>query len=198
MIRDTIVSVAKSYAGLTAADPADRQRFSDLLAWCRDWRAALSVPFQCHQEGGHWITKGVSTCGLVAVGFWRAAGVDWPWLTQPYADGTVITGLQQQARARGLWHEYGPGQERPGIEPGDIVLTADDTESSISVHVFTCVGWELPCTLVSVDGGQVAPSGLQAIRERRRPWQVDARNIPHVDCGGGVVRRIWGWASPEG
>ena len=79
-IRDRIVSVAHSVEGLRAAIPELRVEFRDLLGpppKGASWD--LSVPFSCRKVDGHYVTKGVSTCGLVAAGILRRSMFRLPW-----------------------------------------------------------------------------------------------------------------------
>jgi hypothetical protein len=166
-IRDAIVSAALEVADYRAA--CDEESFRELLGPApRGDTWDLSVPFSCKRVGDKYVTRGVSTCGLVSAAILRRSGIVLPWdgaaywdYPPPYHGLDVVSalsklGLESGARKTG----------RP--EAGDIVCIG----SSLSTHVFCCIGWEGD-VCVSVDGGQVddaAHRHLQRVRVCRRAW----------------------------
>jgi hypothetical protein len=172
-IRNRIVSEAMACEDYRAAIPETRQQFRDLLGpppKGASWD--LSVPFSCRKVDGKYITRGVSTCGLVAAGILRRAGFRLPWSGYPYWQapapyrGLDIVSCLSQLGA--MTKARGPAGERP--EPGDVVCIG----SGLATHVLTVVGWEGD-VMVSVDGGQVdaaAHSYLQRVKVCRRKWGV--------------------------
>jgi hypothetical protein len=117
--------------------------------------------------------RGVSTCGLVAEGFWRMAGIKMSSLHEPYRFGTAIARALNFAIKHDAYH-----LGHRGIKYGDYVLfrggkhvatvtDADDT------HIYT------------VDGGQVCGvKRLQCIKERKRLRKevtgfIDVSRLPY-------------------
>lgn len=164
-IRASIVDVAESVAELRAAvDPAAfRALIGDAAAW------DLSVPFSCRRDPatGRYVTRGVSTCGLVAVGILRRAGVALPfvgpyWHWPRYEGLDVVSALSKLGVDAGARRAKG---DRP--EPGDVCCIG----SALSTHVFIVTACD--DTLRSIDGGQIDDAQhryLQRVRACRRPW----------------------------
>jgi hypothetical protein len=169
IIRDSIVSEAMACADYSAADPATIEAFRALLG-PGPWD--LSVPFSCRKVDGRYVTRGVSTCGLVAAGILRRAGVRLPWIGAPYWHYPApYTGLDIVSALTLLGQRTG-SRRGPGERPveGDVVCIG----SGLATHVLTVVGWEGD-VMVSVDGGQVEPAArgyLQCVRVCRRRWGV--------------------------
>jgi hypothetical protein len=165
-IRDRIVSAALEVADYRAA--CDEAQFRELLGTPprgATWDLARPYRFVRLDSGG-FRTEGTSCCGLVAVGILRRAGIALPFVGDywrwPGFEGLDVVsalsklGLDAGARKTG----------RP--EAGDVVCIG----SSLSTHVFCCIGWEGE-VCVSVDGGQVDDTAhryLQRVRVCRRPW----------------------------
>ena len=185
-VRELVVAHALACIGLEAGDPRLRPVLADLLGPTAGvW--PLGVPFRVWRDSqGKWRTQGVSTCGLVAEGIWRRAGVAASWLTAEYVNGTSIARAIRFAKAlapRSAWHTPADGQ-RP--MRGDYVVIG----TGVSTHALTVVAWEGD-TLVSVDGGQVGRSGLQAVHRCKRPWLANAGS---ASLGGRVVQ---GWIAVD-
>ena len=171
--RATILELAMWATGLDASTHAVA-----LAHLCGPGAWDLERPFRVRGER----TEGVSTCGVVAEGLWRLAGVDCPELLRAYVPGTAIARAIRFARAHGAWASPTMWADlRP--EPGDYVVIG----SGMGTHALTCVGWD-DDELLSVDGGQTDEHGLQAVRERRRTWRP-RDGVPLLDD-----RRVIGWA----
>lgn len=184
-IRRVVAANALSVINVEAADPRTRPLLEDLLGPVHG-RWDLDRPFRAELVDGKWRTQGVSTCGLVAEGLWRRAGVDAPWLSEEYRFGEAITRARRFAaylQPRSAWHLPTVGA-RP--KAGDYVVIG----TGLQTHALTCIGWE-DDLLVSVDGGQVGARGLQAIHRVTRPWRAAGTA---ATLGGRVVV---GWVAPE-
>lgn len=189
-VRRIVVANAYASVDVEAADPRTRPVLEELLGPVDGGRWDLDRPFRVYRDSaGKLRTEGVSTCGLVAEGIWRRAGVDAPWLLTDYGRGgrydsiTRAMDLAQRLRPRSAWHLPRDGQ-RP--QPGDYVVIG----SALRTHALTVVAWEGD-TLVSVDGGQTGTRGLQAIHLCRRPWLSTGG---HATLGG---PQVVGWVAVE-
>jgi hypothetical protein len=113
------------------------------------------------------------------MGLLRRLGPGSDAVMAPYKPGDGLDVAIQFAKECGAWQMPVVGADlRP--EPGDIVQLVGP------MHALVCVDWDGDM-LVSVDGGQVGKTGLQAIKERRRPWELRG-GVPWL--GG---RRVDGW-----
>jgi len=123
----------------------------------------------------------VSTCGLVAAGILRHAGVRLPWEGEPYWNFRapyrgldIVSCLSLLGQRTGSRRKAGEQ-----VEPGDIRCIG----SGLATHVLTIVEVQ-PGRVVSVDGGQVDDRQhgfLQRVNVCRRPepgprvvWTIDA------------------------
>lgn len=185
-VRRVVVANALSIVDVEAGDPRTRATLEALLGPVAG-RWPLDVPFAVTRDArGRPITRGVSTCGLVAEGLWRRAGVAAAWLTADYVPGTAITRAVRWASRlspRSAYHTPAGGQ-RP--RPGDYVVIG----TALATHALTVVAWE-DDVVVSVDGGQVGRAGLQAVHRCRRPWRAAGTS---ASLGGRVVQ---GWIAVE-
>jgi hypothetical protein len=112
--------------------------------------------------------RGVSTCGLVAEGIWHAAGIAVPSTWRPYAPKSEV----EKAIARAIqWASKHNAVVRPGDgkvpSMGDYVVIGE----GLRTHALTCMIVD-GGIITSVDGGQVAKSGLQTIKICERSWHV--------------------------
>lgn len=167
-IRDRITQAARSVEAYRAA--IDPDAFRALLGPPpKGSKWDLSVPFSCRLVDGHYVTRGVSSCGLVAVGILRMAGMPlpftgpyWRW-PPPYTGLDVVSALSRLGQIAAC-------VRAPGAMPvpGDMVCIG----SSLSTHVFTVVDWD-GSTMISVDGGQIddtAHGYMQRVKVCRRGW----------------------------
>jgi len=166
-IRDRIVSAAHEVEGLRAA--TDEPAFRSLLGEPpKGSKWDLSQPFSCRKVDGKCQTKGVSTCGLVAVGILRRAGLKLPfvgpyWQWPRYEGLDVVSALSKLGT---VTESRRPAGAMP--MPGDVCCIG----SSLATHVFTVVDWD-GATMISVDGGQVDDAAhryLQRVKVCRRVW----------------------------
>ncbi len=181
-IRRVVVANALSVVDLDASDKRTRPIFAALLGpVAGKWD--LDRPFSATQDrAGKWTTRGVSTCGLVAEGLWRRAGVAAPWLLADYVPGTAISRARiwaSRLSPRSAWHV--PGEGRPSA--GDYVVVG----TGLSTHALTALRWDQD-DLVSCDGGQTGPTGLQAIHVCSRPWLDSVRGSSALGA-----RAVVGW-----
>ena len=154
--------------GMSAAK--DRRAFADILPSPATWYAALKVPYS-YSKGQ---TKGVSTCGLVAVGIMDRAGLPLGWGEQPYgAWVSPVTGkthhfdvVSQLSQLGYDAHARRPAGVYP--QPGDVCCIG----RGLATHVLTVVNVD-GHTVWSVDGGQVDETGgyLQCIKLLKRDWR---------------------------
>jgi hypothetical protein len=170
-VRQVICTLARHFVGCGAADR--RVEFEALLGPTIG-RWDLERPFSCRRlPDGRYQTQGVSTCGLVAEGLWRLAGVRTPPSWDVYAP--TCDAQRAIARARIFGRENNAvikpevgADMRP--EPGDYLCLG----IALGEHVCTVVGWEDSPSgepvCVTVDGGQVDQSRLQTVALRRRVW----------------------------
>ena len=155
-----------------------------------------SVAYQKAPRKAQLQTQGVSTCGLVAEGLWRLAGVAVPEDWAPYAPKRAI----QYAIARADMFARACGaRQLPGMDlrpkPGDYLCIG----SGIWTHVCTVVDWE-DDICITVDGGQVDTHGLQCVKRWRRHWEAGKQpflNDRVVDWWVDVERLPWGILAEE-
>lgn|SRR5574343_384615 len=200
---ERIVAFAESYIGVTA-NAETRNIFCSLIAprtkkpeyeqrnlqSARQIFVELGKPFK-------WKGGGLSTCGMVAEGFWALAEVAMPALYKPYVPGTAVTRAIEFAQKHDAWTS---AVDQKCLLPlptvGDYVVigcrTSDEKYGGIE-HAFTLTKLDadtLECE--SVDGGQVdSASGLQAIKLCKRRFEM---KNGHVWCGD---RRLYGWVSVD-
>jgi len=131
-----------------------------------------------------------STCGLVARGIWRRAGVKHKALYAPYVPASAIGSLWQIARETGAW-ETSPDYE---IEPGDLLMLDVDKSNG---HVSTVVtaeklpnGWKLG----TVDGGAQSAGGAQGVAARTHWLTRDGGGFTSSNSLG-VTHRLTGVVS---
>lgn len=183
-VRRVIVANALCVIDVEAGDPRTRSILEELLGPVVG-RWDLDRPFRYDPITKR--TQGVSTCGLVAEGLWRRAGVDAPWLSEEYGSRRYDSIERARVFAQRLtphsaWHVPKDGQ-RPRL--GDYLVIGE----GLQTHALTVVGWDGDM-LISVDGGQVGARGLQAIHKCTRPWLVRDR----IMLG---ARPVIGWVVPE-
>lgn len=210
-LRDQIVAMANSVKGYKASDGyeikgAAPYRSAPDKGTCAAFRSLLgpptkygpwdlSQPFSCKKGAdGKYITKGVSSCGLVCAGILRLCGFRLPWngcryyeAPSPYTGLDIVSelsllGIRTKSRRK--------AGERP--LPGDVVCIG----TGLNTHILTVVDWEGD-TMVSVDGGQVddAEHGwLQRCKECRRVWSnvrvqwvIDSEKLYEALEGGGAA-----------
>ncbi len=184
-IRRVVVANALSVVDLDASDKRTRPVLEALLGPVVG-RWDLDRPFRCYVDAhGRERTEGVSTCGLVAEGLWRRAGVDAPWLRTQYGFGGIFDSIErarvfaQRLRPHPAWHV--PGEGRPSA--GDYVVIG----TGKGTHALTVLRWDAD-DLVSCDGGQTGPTGLQAIHVCNRPWLDSVRGSSALGA-----RAVVGW-----
>jgi len=181
-IRKRIVDIALSYVGIGASN--NREKFKEILGPISGhWD--IKRPFSCRKVNGRWVTKGISTCGLVCRGVWREAGVDLPLIYENYNFGRVMIEEQHFCRKLQPHSAWYAAVKNEYIIPlaGDYVIIGN----GIMTHNLTCVGYE-GNILTSVDGGQVDNKGLQCIKLRER--KINRKNgWLYLDN-----RKIEGWA----
>lgn len=176
-LRKVVVSYAKKFDGLSAANYEDLARFRQLLGPLPgNTRWDLERPFDASGPR----VVGVSTCGLVAEGILRELGAPIEALTKPYVNGTSISRIIIAAQKRGIWKREG----LPDI--GDYVVLGPVDNP----HAFTLIALGVERWL-TLDGGQIEPTqGLQCIQIRSRPVQRSPLLVSR--------RSVVGWASVPG
>jgi hypothetical protein len=169
-IRKAAVANALACVDLRAADPNTHDALLALLG-PPPRGGAWDLAHAYHYDAATGQTRGVSTCGLVAVGLlrrvidlsmWDGPYREWP---TPYRGLDVVSALSQLGITLGA--------RRPAGEPsapGDVICIRPG--GPMTTHVLTVVARETG-TLISVDGGQVDGSiedwrGLQRTRLCRR------------------------------
>lgn len=171
-IRDRIVDEAMAVQDYSAARET-KADFRDLLGPPQPGGAwDLSVPFSCRLVNGKYVTRGVSSCGLVGSGIYRRAGVRLPWNGSPYwrfpapfAGLDIVSCLSLLGQHTSSRRKAG---ERP--QPGDLCCIG----SGLSTHVLCCVADD-GRTVTSIDGGQVddaAHGFLQRVKVCHRVWSA--------------------------
>ena len=188
--RKAIVANCLACEGIEAANPATLAMFEEILGEPPNgviaWRELLKKPYG---QGG------ISTCALFAEGIYRRVGCDLEDLRKPYIVPMALSRFLVYARRKGALMKP-DGVSLP--KRGDYVVIGD--ASTNSLHVLIPIQ-DVTDRCVSVDGGQVGPSGLQAIYrvERsasptmigKRPiyqW-VDAEKVGYL--GSGLVPEGW-------
>jgi len=119
------------------------------------WEDLIARPFSIEtREDGTIQTAGVSTCALVAREILRRSGLELASLEAPYVPGSAMREIVEVARKTGALHV------RDGYEarPGDLVVLGVGSGD----HVATLVALEGD-SATTIDGGLVAPDGLQRI-----------------------------------
>jgi hypothetical protein len=168
-IRGTIITEALAVQDCRAA--IDEPAFRDLLGPPpRGSKWDLAVPFSCKLVNGRYVTRGVSSCGLVSAGILRRAGMPLPWNGSPYWQSPApYTGLDIVSEFSRLGQVAKCARPVGAMPvPGDVVCIG----SGLATHVLTCVDWD-GSTMVSVDGGQIddaAHKFLQRAKVCRRSW----------------------------
>lgn len=170
-----------------ASAATDRLAFAELLPSPALWREALRVPYSC--KAG--VTRGVSTCGLIAVGILCRAGFALGWDAQPYGAWTSpVTGKAHRfdvvSQLSQLVHDA--KARRVGYpRAGDVCCIG----TGLATHVLTVVTVD-GHTVWSVDGGQVdaARGYLQCVKLLRRDWRglrvqwvLDTGRLARAICG---------------
>lgn len=149
---EAILALAQAAVGLSDGADPDRYR-------------ALVAPGETPERAAEMAKA--SGCGLVVRGILGSLIQD-RRLTAPYEDGRVMSDLVAMAREADAWSSY-----VSGAEPGDLVFWSGPE------HV--CVVEDVSYgNITSIDGGQRAPDGSEAILRRARA--IDSRPIEgHVD-----------------
>lgn len=168
MLLDTVVSQAMLVKDLRAA--IDTQLFRDLLGPApQGAKWDLGVPFSCKIVNGKYVTRGVSTCGLVAAGILRNAGVALPWNGYSYwASPRPYRGLDIVSELTLLGQLSFARVGKP--LPGCVACIG----SGLGTHVLTIVDVQGD-TVTSVDGGQIddyAHGYLQRVKLCTRQWSA--------------------------
>jgi len=181
--------IANAYSIIDVSAINQRQIFEEILGPIHG-KWDLDRPFHVYQSNGRWITEGISTCGLVALGLWRRMNVDMSSLYQPYIFGTAVSSIVGFAKKNNAWQ---PAWKGPlsDLHPqfGDCCIIGQD----INTHVLTTVGYSdgNNTQLISVDGGQTGVKNLQCIKKVQRDWvQKGANNIFQPYLG---TRILQGW-----
>ncbi|MEP7126691.1 MAG: GH25 family lysozyme [Byssovorax sp.] len=167
-LRDQAVRIATGLVGLGEAthDPQKDLQYRGLVA---------PGEVQSTQDD----MAGLSGCGLVAAGVWRALGVWDPTLNAPYKVQSAISRLYDLAVLRRAWVDYS-ASKRPS--PGDTVLLTS------AEHVYTVIEISADgLNLTTVDGGQVDAAYNQIILQKTRTWNGS------TDVCGATSRTIVGW-----
>jgi hypothetical protein len=158
-VRLDIVSLAYEYEGVDCNTEEGLEKMAFLLGpppKGTTWEPFLKVPFRIHNGK----VQGISTCGLVAEGFWRLAGINMPALYEPYKIGRAISrAISFAKRHKAFLFGY------KGLTRGDYVIFYGGR------HVGTALTSvkEGDEEVVTMDGGQVClPKSLQCIKERTR------------------------------
>jgi hypothetical protein len=169
--RRRIVDEARRVDGLTAG--GDPLAFASALGIlpAGGWSELLARPFALEtREDGTIQTAGVSTCALVAREILRRAGLALPSLEVPYVPGSGIREiLDAGQQARALHRSDGDGYL---VRPGDLVVLG----IAGGDHVATVVDVEGEA-VTTVDGGLVAPDGLQRIGHVTRSMAAIAAGV---------------------
>lgn len=160
-IRDRIVELARSYAGVSVS--SDRYRYLDLVGPKGIEGAAREAFFASPRTSG---------CGLTIRGLWRKMGLDHPRLMKPYVMGMGIADLVAIAREFDAWiPNFKMGDRRP--LPGDAILVGGSGQE----HVATITEVFADDYFESCDGGQVDQLGNQCIALRHRRWRKVGTNV---------------------
>lgn len=175
--REYLVELAESYKNVGVTTSKDK--FVDLIGpTVGKWD--LDRPFRIlTMKPGVIRTQGISTCGLVAEGLWRKAGIDVPPSWATYAPKSAAD--RSIARARLFAVKYGAVRTPNKYnvpKPGDYMCLVS---SSGAEHVCTLVGWEDDPSgleaMVTIDGGQTDHHNLQCIKRVKRLYREKAGTL---------------------
>jgi hypothetical protein len=181
-LRQRIIDQANLAEGLDTT-PAHLADFEDLMAGPgEDPQTAYAMA----------LSPLSSTCGLVAGGIWRRAGVSDPRLLPPYVVGSAISRLLQIAEDRGALVTPTDGA---CPKAGDLVGVGLNTPSG---HVFTLVDVADDTHFTSIDGGVVDDTGHQCVRRRSRVWMRNPGGV-FVDMSPevGFARTVTYWVDVD-
>lgn len=153
-------------AGLRAGVPEELPIFRFMLG--RGYAKGdfdLKNGYAYFKKDGKAITRGTSTCALVAGTIWQISGAKVPWAGEDYRAGTAVSRIFQWSSKAGI-DTYDP-------EPGDLCLIGSGMQEHVCVFVD-----RHESTLWTVDGGQVDAGHkdshgvpLQAIKHVERVYE---------------------------